>query len=132
MRRPSGDRSGWRPVASLTVNATVRARNLLDGQIGGTAPTAAAGQFSLTVNPGSYLIEVIDGGKHGLQVVFSEGERKPLRITRGSLLLRRHLDLVAAHGADLRQGVAVNARHDRHQQNDRGNAGGDKKHGGNR
>jgi hypothetical protein len=44
------------------VNATVRARNLLDGQIAGTAPTASAGQFSLTVTPGSYLIEVVDGG----------------------------------------------------------------------
>lgn len=43
-------------------NATVRARNLLDGQISGTTSTASAGQFSIAVNPGSYMLEVIDAG----------------------------------------------------------------------
>jgi hypothetical protein len=50
------------PNGNPVANATVRARNLLDGQIGGSTSTASAGQFSLNVNPGSYLIEVIDGG----------------------------------------------------------------------
>ena len=42
--------------------ATVRARNLIDGQIGGSTATASSGQFAITINPGSYLIEVVDGG----------------------------------------------------------------------
>jgi hypothetical protein len=43
-------------------DAAVRVRNLVDGQIGGQTSTAASGQFSLTVSPGSYLIEVVDAG----------------------------------------------------------------------
>jgi hypothetical protein len=50
---PGGD-----PIA----NTVVRARNLLSGQIGGSTATASAGQFALNVNPGSYLLEVVDAG----------------------------------------------------------------------
>jgi len=50
------------PNGNPLVNASVRARNLLSGQIGGSTSTAGAGQFSMNVNPGSYLLEVIDGG----------------------------------------------------------------------
>jgi len=50
------------PNGNPLVNATVRVRDLLDGQIGGTASTASAGQFSVSVNPGSYMLEVIDAG----------------------------------------------------------------------
>jgi hypothetical protein len=50
---PGGD-----PIA----NTMVRARNLLDGQIGGSTATASAGQFALNVNPGSYLLEAVDAG----------------------------------------------------------------------
>jgi hypothetical protein len=50
------------PNGTPLANATVRARNLLDGQISGTASTASAGQFSIAVNPGSYMLEVTDAG----------------------------------------------------------------------
>jgi hypothetical protein len=50
---PGGD-----PIA----NTMVRARNLLNGQIGGSTETASAGQFALNVNPGSYLLEAVDVG----------------------------------------------------------------------
>ena len=50
--------SGGDPLA----NTTVRARNLLSGQIDGSTATASAGQFSMNVNPGSYLLEVVDDG----------------------------------------------------------------------
>jgi hypothetical protein len=50
---PNGD-----PIA----NAIVRARDLLNGQIGGSTSTASAGQFAMNVNPGSYLLEVVDTG----------------------------------------------------------------------
>jgi hypothetical protein len=50
---PGGD-----PIA----NTMVRARNLLNGQIGGSTATASAGQFALNVNPGSYLLEAVDAG----------------------------------------------------------------------
>jgi len=50
---PGGD-----PVADVTV----RARDLLNGQIGGSTSTAAAGQFAVSVNPGSYILEVVDAG----------------------------------------------------------------------
>jgi hypothetical protein len=44
-----------RPLA----NVTVRARNMISGEIGGSTSTTAAGQFSLNVAPGSYLLEVV-------------------------------------------------------------------------
>ena len=50
------------PNGAPVTNAAVRARNLIDGQIGGQTMTAASGQFSLNVTPGSYLIEVADAG----------------------------------------------------------------------
>jgi hypothetical protein len=49
---------GGNPVADVTV----RARDLLNGQIGGSTSTAAAGQFAVSVNPGSYILEVVDAG----------------------------------------------------------------------
>ncbi len=48
---PNGDAIG---------NATVRARNLLSGETTGFTSTAASGQYSLLVNPGSYMLEVVD------------------------------------------------------------------------
>jgi hypothetical protein len=50
------------PNGNPLANAMVRARNLINGQIGGSTSTASAGQFSMNVNPGSYLLEVVDGG----------------------------------------------------------------------
>ena len=47
------------PNGSPLANATVRARNLLSGEIAGTTSTAAAGQFTISVTPGSYLLEVV-------------------------------------------------------------------------
>lgn len=49
---------GGNPIA----NVTVRARDLVNGQIGGSTSTAAAGQFAVSVNPGSYILEVVDAG----------------------------------------------------------------------
>lgn len=48
------------PRGNPVTNATVRARDLLSGQIGGSTPLSSAGQFALNVNPGSYMLEVID------------------------------------------------------------------------
>jgi hypothetical protein len=50
------------PNGNPIANATVRARNLINSQVGGSTSTASAGQFALNVNPGSYLLEVVDGG----------------------------------------------------------------------
>jgi hypothetical protein len=50
------------PNGNPVSSAMVRARNLLNGQIGGSTTTASAGQFSINVNPGSYLLEVVDAG----------------------------------------------------------------------
>jgi hypothetical protein len=50
------------PNGNPVANALVRARNLINGQVGGSTSTASAGQFSINVNPGSYLLEVVDGG----------------------------------------------------------------------
>jgi hypothetical protein len=50
--------SGGDPIAKVSV----RARNLLTGQVSGTTQTASAGQFALNLNPGSYILEVVDGG----------------------------------------------------------------------
>ena len=47
------------PNGSPLANATVRARNLLSGEIAGSTSTAAAGQFAISVTPGSYLLEVV-------------------------------------------------------------------------
>ena len=49
---------GGNPIADVTV----RARDLLNGQVGGSTATAAGGQFSVSVNPGSYILEVVDAG----------------------------------------------------------------------
>ena len=46
---------------NLIADVTVRARDLLSGQIGGSTSTAA-GQFAVSVNPGSYILEVVDAG----------------------------------------------------------------------
>jgi hypothetical protein len=50
------------PGGNPMANTMVRARNLLDGQIGASTSTASAGQFAVNVNPGSYLLEVVDAG----------------------------------------------------------------------
>jgi len=50
------------PNGNPIANTMVRARNLLNGQIGGSTATASAGQFAMSVNPGSYLLEVVDVG----------------------------------------------------------------------
>ena len=43
-------------------NVQVQARNLLTGQVAGTARTGGNGQFSITrLDPGSYVLEIIDG-----------------------------------------------------------------------
>ena len=41
-------------------NATVRARDLLTGEIGGSTRTAVEGQFSISLKPGSYVLEIVD------------------------------------------------------------------------
>jgi hypothetical protein len=50
------------PGGNPIVDVTVRARDLLNGQIGGSTSTAGAGQFAVNVNPGSYILEVVDAG----------------------------------------------------------------------
>jgi len=50
------------PEGEPLVNTTVRARNLISGNIGGTTSTATGGQFSINVVPGSYMLEVVDDG----------------------------------------------------------------------
>jgi hypothetical protein len=50
------------PNGNPIANVNVRARNLITGQLGGSTSTASAGQFALNVNPGSYLLEVVDAG----------------------------------------------------------------------
>ena len=50
------------PNGNPLAGATVRARNLIDGQIGGSTSTASSGQFAININPGSYLVEVVDDG----------------------------------------------------------------------
>jgi hypothetical protein len=47
------------PNGNPLANATVRARNMLTGEIAGSTSTAAAGQFTISVPPGSYLLEVV-------------------------------------------------------------------------
>lgn len=46
---------------SLT-NTVVQARDLLTGALGGSTTTTTAGQFALNVNPGSYMLEIVDAG----------------------------------------------------------------------
>jgi len=48
------------PNGSPLANATVRARNLVSGEIDGSTTTASDGQFSISVTSGSYLLEVVD------------------------------------------------------------------------
>jgi hypothetical protein len=50
------------PGGAPVSNVTVRARNMLSGQVGGSTSTTAAGQFSINIESGSYLLEVVDGG----------------------------------------------------------------------
>ncbi len=50
------------PAGEPLANTVVRARNLVTGDIGGSASTATRGQFALTVNPGSYMLEIVDAG----------------------------------------------------------------------
>jgi hypothetical protein len=50
------------PDGQPLANALVRARNLLTGDVGGSASTAAGGQFSIAVSPGSYVLEIVDAG----------------------------------------------------------------------
>ena len=50
------------PTGEPLANTVVRARNLLTGDIGGSTSTAARGQFAITVNPGSYILEIVDPG----------------------------------------------------------------------
>jgi hypothetical protein len=49
------------PMGQPVGNAVVQARNLLTGQIGGSATTASTGQFAiLGLNPGNYIVEIVD------------------------------------------------------------------------
>lgn len=50
------------PDGEALVNTTVRARNLLTGEIGGSTSTATGGQFTISLNPGSYMLEIVDAG----------------------------------------------------------------------
>jgi hypothetical protein len=50
------------PGGGSITNTTVRARNLLSAQIDGSTVTASSGQFAMNVNPGSYVLEVVDAG----------------------------------------------------------------------
>jgi len=42
--------------------AVVQARNLVTGAVSGSSSTVTAGQFALSVNPGSYVVEIVDAG----------------------------------------------------------------------
>lgn len=48
------------PGGQPAANTVVQARNLVTGDIAGSTPTATGGQFALNVNPGSYVLEVVD------------------------------------------------------------------------
>ena len=49
------------PSGQVLADATVQARNLLTGQVGGSTSVAAGGQFSIVgLNPGNYVLEVVD------------------------------------------------------------------------
>ena len=50
------------PAGEPLANTLVRARNLLTGDIGGSASTAPRGEFAMTVNPGNYMLEIVDPG----------------------------------------------------------------------
>lgn len=43
-------------------NTVVQARNLLTGALGGSTTTTTDGQFALDVDPGSYMLEILDAG----------------------------------------------------------------------
>jgi hypothetical protein len=49
------------PTGQPLTNMVAQARNLLTGQIGGTAATTATGQFAIAgLLPGSYVVEIVD------------------------------------------------------------------------
>jgi len=50
------------PDGQPLANILVRARNLLTGDGGGSASTTTGGQFSISVNPGNYVLEIVDAG----------------------------------------------------------------------
>lgn len=57
------------PEGEPLANTSIRARNLLTGEIGGSTTTGSGGQFTINVTPGSYVIEIVDSG--GLVVATS-------------------------------------------------------------
>ena len=50
------------PAGNAIAKVTVRARDLVTGQIAGSTVTSEAGEFAIGVNPGSYVLEAVDQG----------------------------------------------------------------------
>ena len=50
------------PDRRLLANTVVRARNLATEEIGESATTGSNGQFAINLNPGRYVLEVVDAG----------------------------------------------------------------------
>lgn len=48
------------PAGEPLGNVRVQARDLVNGQVVASTATSSTGQFSLTVDPGNYVIEVVD------------------------------------------------------------------------
>jgi hypothetical protein len=48
------------PAGAPVANATVRARNLLNNLIAGSTSTSQNGQFTISLSPGSYVLEAVD------------------------------------------------------------------------
>lgn len=48
------------PQGEPLPNTAIRARNLLTGEVSGATTTGAGGQYSLNLNPGNYVIEILN------------------------------------------------------------------------
>lgn len=48
------------PAGAPVANTTVRARNLLNNLIAGSTSTSRNGQFTISLSPGSYVLEAVD------------------------------------------------------------------------
>lgn len=48
------------PNGEPIANTTVRARDLLTGEIGGSTRTSTTGEYSISLKPGSYVLEIVD------------------------------------------------------------------------
>ena len=48
------------PDGEPIANTTVRARDLLTGELGGSTRTSTTGEYSISLKPGSYVLEIVD------------------------------------------------------------------------